>query len=307
MPIPASKLVDLLRAEHPADVRRAAAVVIGELDLRESSVEKGILEALDDPDPAVRLQAIQAAGKLKLDTALPRLLDRIYGGGPEAEQSAESAVRLGGKGVKGLQALMPKVAPGLRRYIAAALATGGTGSDAAALAMLRDKDSNVVESAVKSLVGKIPTLTPAQHRALTDELLSLAGNKKAPLPPSTEAAVVRLLSVLNDQRAAAALWDRVGAPHPPEIRAAALQALGKWVTSPGKDQLQRLFSAAGEADFRVAAPALMMLQRLPAGEKALAGWLGLLRAPDVAGRRLALEKIGDRDDDAVVEALLEQT
>jgi hypothetical protein len=202
---------------------------------------------------------------------------------------------------------MPKVAPGLRRYIAAALASGGTGADAAALAMLRGKDPNVVESAVRSLVGKIPTLTKAQHRALTEELLHLAGNKKAPLPTSTEAAVVRLLAVLDDPRAADALWDRVSPPHPVEIRAAALQALGKWVSSPGKDQLQRLFAAAGEADFRVAAPALMMLQRLPAGAKALPGWLTLLRAPDVAVRRLALEKIGDRDDAEVVEALLEQT
>jgi hypothetical protein len=173
--------------------------------------------------------------------------------------------------------------------------------------MLRDKDPNVVESAVRSLVGKIPTLTAAQHRALTAELLDLSGNKKAPLPPATEAAVVRLFAVLNDPRAAAALWDRVAPPHPPEIRAAALQALGKWVTTPGKDQLQRLFACAAEADFRLAAPALMMLQKLPAGEKALPGWLGLLRAPDVAVRRLAMEKVGDRDDDVVVEALLEQT
>jgi HEAT repeat protein len=307
MPVSASKLVDLLQPEHPADVRRAAAVVLAELDLRESAVASGILEALDDPDSAVRLQAIQAVGKLKLDAALPRLLERIYGGGPEAEQSAESAVHLGAKGVKGLQALMPKVSPGLRRYIAAALASGGTGSDAAALAMLRDKDPNVVESAVRSLVGKIPALTKSQHRALTDELLKLAGNKKAPLPITTEAAVIRLLAVLNDERAANVLWDRVLSPHPSEIRAAALQALGKWVTTPGKDQLQRLFAAAADTDFRIAAPALMMLQKLPAGAKALPGWIALLRAPDVAVRRLALEKVGDRDDDDVVAAVLEQT
>jgi hypothetical protein len=307
MAVPASKLVDLLQPEHPADVRRSAAVVLAELDLRESGVAKAILEALDDPDPAVRLQAIQAVGKLKLDAALPRLLDRIYGGGPEAEQSAESAVRLGAKGVKGLQALMPKVSPGLRRYIAAALASGGTGADAAALAMLRDKDANVVESAVKSLVGKIPTLTKAQHRALTDELLKLAGNKKSPLPPTTEAAVVRLLAVLNDPRAADALWDRVLSPSPTEVRAAALQALGKWVTAPGKDQLNRLFGAAADTDFRIAAPALMMLQKLPAGAKALPGWIRLLRAPDLASRRLALEKIGDRNDDGVVAAVMELT
>lgn len=307
MPVATSNLVRLLKTDQPADVRRSAVVVLTELDLREPAVATAVREALDDPDGGVRLQAIHAVGKLKIDAGLPQLLDRIYGGGPEAEQSAEAAVRLGAKGVKGLQQLMPKVAPGLRRYIAAALASGGTGADAAALAMLRDKDPNVVDSAVRSLVGKIPTLTAAQTKALTGELLDLAGNKKSPLPPQTEAAVVRLLAVLNDPRAADALWDRAVAPHPPEIRAAALQALGKWVTSPGKDQLQRLFAAAGEADFRVAAPALMMLQRLPAGEKALPGWLGLLRAPDVAVRRLALEKIGDRDSDEVVEALLEQT
>ncbi len=307
MPVAAAKLVRLLRPDQPADVRRAAILVLAELGLREADAASAIRESLDDPDSAVRLQAIQAVGRLKIDGALPQLLERIRGGGPESEQAAEAAVRLGAKGSKALQQLMPKVAPGLRRYIAAALASGGTGADAAALAMLRDKDPNVVESAVRSLVGKIPTLTKVQHRALTDELLTLAGNKKAPLLPSTETAVVRLLAVLDDQRAAAALWDRVAAPHPAEIRAAALQALGKWVTSPGKDQLQRLFAAAAEADFRVAAPALMMLQRLPAGEKSRSGWLALLRAPDVAVRRLALEKIGGRDDDDVVEALLEQT
>jgi hypothetical protein len=112
---------------------------------------------------------------------------------------------------------------------------------------------------------------------------------------------------MDDPRAADALWDRVTPPHPIEIRAAALQALGKWLNNPGKEQLQRLFGAATEADFRVAAPALMMLQRLPTGAKALPGWLTLLRAPDVAVRRLALEKVGDRDDDEVVAALLEQT
>jgi HEAT repeat protein len=307
MAIAASKLVNLLGPDQPADVRRAAVVVVAELGLRENDVAAAVREALDDPDGGVRLQAIQAVGKLKLDAALPQLLDRIRGGGAEAEQSAEAAVKLGAKGTKGLQALMPKVAPGLRRYIAAALASGGTGADAAALAMLRDKDPNVVESAVRSLVGKIPSLTKAQHRALTDELLSLAGNKKSPLPASTQAAVVRLLAVLDDPRAADALWDWVIPPYPTEIRAAALQALGKWVTSPGKEQLQRLFAAAGENDFRIAAPALMMLQKLPAGAKALAGWLILFRAPDVAVRRLALEKIGDRDDDEVVEGLLELT
>ena len=151
MQLPAAKFVRLLHPDQPADVRRAAILVLAELGVRESDVAAAIRESLDDPDPAVRLQAIHAVGKLKIDAALPQLLERIRGGGTEAEQSAEAAVRLGAKGSKGLQELMPRVAPGLRRYIAAALASGGTGVDAAALTMLRDKDANVVESAVRSL------------------------------------------------------------------------------------------------------------------------------------------------------------
>src|SRR5205823_1774222 len=195
MQVPAAKLVRLLGADQPADVRRATTVVLAELGLRDNEVSAAVRDALDDPESAVRLQAIHAVGKLRIDAALPHLLDRIRGGGPEAEQAAEAAVRLGAKGSKALQGLMPKVAPGLRRYIAAALASGGTGADAAALAMLREKDPNVVESAVRSLVGKIPTLTKAQHRALTDELLALAGGHagdrrtRVALPPTTEAAI----------------------------------------------------------------------------------------------------------------------
>src|SRR5581483_10138604 len=105
------------------------------------------------------------------------------------------------------------------------------------------------------------------------------GNKKAPPPPASGSAIVRLVAALDDPRAAAVLWDRIVPPHPPEVRAAALQALGKWVSSPGKEQLKRLFTAAADRDFRVAAPALFILKGLPVGASALPEWLSLLRAP----------------------------
>jgi hypothetical protein len=59
-------------------------------------------------------------------------------------------------------------------------------------------------------------------------------------------------------------------------------------------------------DFRIAAPALVMLKALPVDARAVPEWLGLLRAPDVAVRRLALDKVGDRDTAAVAEALVDQ-
>src|SRR5205823_5854534 len=164
----------------------------------------------------------------------------------------------------------------------------------AGVAVLLDKDPAVVESAVRSLIGKVPSLSPPQHKALADHLLQITGNKKAPLAPTTEAAAVRLLAVLDDPRAGAALWDRVVPPAPTEVRAAALQALGKWVTSPAKQQLEKLFTCAADRDFRIAAPALVMLKGLPVTDRSLPEWLELLRTGDVTVRQLALEKVGDK-------------
>ena len=50
----------------------------------------------------------------------------------------------------------------------------------------------------------------------------------------------------------------------------------------------------------------MILQRLPVQDRALAEWLALLKAPDVAVRRLALDKLGGRDDAETAAALVEQ-
>src|SRR5438094_409877 len=175
MQVPANKLLRLLQAEHPPDVRRSAAVVLGELGVRDGEAAQALRDAMQDADPSVRLQIIRAVGKLRIESALPQLLARIREGGPEADEAAHAAAHLGPKGTRALQELMPKVAPGLRRYIAAALAGGGTASaTAAAAAVLLDRDPGVVEAAVRSLAEQIPTLAPAQRQAWTDQLLELA-------------------------------------------------------------------------------------------------------------------------------------
>jgi hypothetical protein len=85
-----------------------------------------------------------------------------------------------------------------------------------------------------------------------------------------------------------------------------LQALGKWASSPSKEQFKRLFACAADRDFRLAAPALVLLKNLPVAERTVPDWLTLFQAPDAAVRKLALDKIGDRDTAEVAGALLQQ-
>ena len=60
MPVSAKKLLDLLDPDRPAEVRRAAALVLGELGGRDAEIARGLCEHLDDGERAVRLEVIRA-------------------------------------------------------------------------------------------------------------------------------------------------------------------------------------------------------------------------------------------------------
>lgn len=224
MDVTTKKIAQLIGPEHDAAMRQAAVRVLGEVADAEKPIAAALCAALDDADPGVRLAAIQAIGKLKVAEALPKLLSRIERGGEEAQEAARSAARLGVKGAKALQDLMHKVAPGLRRYIASALGSAGTSSgDTAALEFLLDKDPGVVESAARSLIGQVPMLTTAKKQSLTEQLIHHLKDAKTGLSSGSEAAAVRVLAALGDERAEAVFWNRSSAPHAVEVRIASLQ------------------------------------------------------------------------------------
>src|SRR5262249_56430305 len=147
---------------------------------------------------------------------LPLLIERINHGGVEGELAAESAEKLGTKGTHALQDVIHKVVPGVRKYIASALAGAeADGSkDASGIAMLQEKDAAVVEAAVNTLAARIPTLDAKRVRILADELFELARSKKVKLTPAGDAGVVRLAGLPDDARRGAPVVGRVMAAPP---------------------------------------------------------------------------------------------
>src|SRR5262249_49258736 len=170
-----------------------------------------------------------------------------------------------------------------------------------------DRVPGVVDAAARSLIAEVPSMPAAARRALADHVLELVKPRKGfRLPPASETALIRLLAALGDPRGGAAFWARIGPPHAPELRAAALHALGGLPRTLGKENLKRLLACTCDADFRVAAAALMILKSVPATGRTLDDWLALVDAPDVAVRRFALEKLAGHDTPEVADALLRQ-
>ena len=111
MPDMTKKIIHLLHPDQPAEVRCAAALVLGEIGAKDAEIARVLCDCLKDDDPQLRARVIQAVGKLHIEPALPHLLERIKEGGEEAELAAQAAAQFGAKGTRALQELMPKVAP----------------------------------------------------------------------------------------------------------------------------------------------------------------------------------------------------
>ncbi|MGL6076688.1 MAG: HEAT repeat domain-containing protein [Fimbriiglobus sp.] len=307
MDISAKKLARLMKADQPVEIRGSAVVVAAELAVKDPDIAAEVIERITDESDAVRIQAIKAAGKLKLTKSLPMLMERLEHGGEEAKLAAEAAAKLGSEGVKRLQEMMHQVAPGLRRYIAVALTSAGSASSEAGVAVLLDRDPQVASAAASSLASRATTMTADQKKKLVKELLTLMTDKKVKQPLNAELSILKVLTALNDSSAGDVLWDRTIPPHPTELRAAALQTVGGWISeTPTKEQFRRLFVCASDTHFSIVAPALMVLNKIPVAEKMLDDWTKLFKAPDMAARRLAMEKLGDRDTEIVADALMEQ-
>ncbi len=301
-----TKLVALFTDAPTSELRLAALRVAGSVgSAKEKALARGLLAGLDDAEAPVRIAAVEAVGQLRIEEALPRLGELVRGGGPELEAAVHAASQLGARGTRLMAKIMDEATPGLRSRIADVLARSGTGNAVIVTAhALLDPDPKVVDAAARSLATQVPSFSPPQRQALAKFLTESLHAKG--LAPRTEAAMVRILGTVHDSKADELFWSRISPPKPPEVRVAALHALGAHAR-PGSDaRLQKLLACAAERDFPIVAAALMILKDVPAGGKMSKAWLQLLEAPDVAARRFALERLRGVETSEVAAALLPQ-
>jgi hypothetical protein len=300
-----AKLIHLIAAADSPELRRAAVHVAGRVGTEtDRGLINSLLATLQENDVELRLAAINSLGQLRADAALGPLEDFVRRGGPELEAAVTAATQLGGRGLKTMGKIMDAAPPALKSRMAAVLAKSGTGGGLVATAhALLDPDPKVVDAAARSLAAEVPSLSAAQKQALGKFLIESLQPKKGQAA-KTEAAMLRLLGTLHDAKAEDIFWTRVAAGITPEVRGAALHALGQAAGAVTKARLERLVACAAADDFQIVAPALMILKKVPAGADNTKLWLELLDAPDVATRRFAVDRLSTAESAAAAKGLL---
>lgn len=288
-----SKLTQLIAAGPTPEIRKAALHVIGAVaPSPDKTLVKTLLDTLQDSDVELRTSAIDALGQLKVEEALPHLEPFVRQGGPELEAAVHAASHLGARGTRLMSKLMDNGSPSLRSRIAAVLARSGTGTGLVVTAhALLDQDPKVVDAAARSLAMEVPSFTTAQRHALAKFLHDELHDRKKKHSAKTEAAMLRVLGTLHEAKAEDVFWARISPPHAPEVRGAALQALGNQGVPLTDAKLPKLLACAEEADFQIVAGSLMLLKQATIKGKQVKPWLALLEATDVATRRFAVDKL----------------
>jgi HEAT repeat protein len=304
-----AKLIQLFTTAPAQELRLAALKVAGCVGAaQEKGFVKGLIATLDDNDTAIRVAAVEAIGRLKIEEALPRLDGFVRAGGPELESAVHAASQFGARGTKLMGKLMDEATPALRSRIADVLARSGTGNALVVTAhALFDADPKVVDATARSLATQVPSFSLAQRNALAKFLTdALPDGKRTKLAPRTEAAIVRILGIVSSGKSDELFWDRIGPPNAPEVRVAALHALGAQATPASDSRLQKLLACAAEQNFQIVASALMILKNVPVNPKSGKHWLRLLEAPDSATRRFAVERLRGVESAEVAAAFVGQ-
>jgi HEAT repeat protein len=301
----AKKLAALLASEA-TERQIAAAIVVGELGLRDPALVAGLVALAGSGVAPLQRHAAEALGRLASPKALPALLPLLASRDEGVRRAAAGAVsELGEAALPALRARLAEAQGDERRAVEEALARGGGKAGLGALLAGLDGE-NVDEARAATLAARqrIKDADARARRGYATEVKHFLGLKKTRSSPAATVAALRLLGFLEDEAAVPLLLAHAasarGAPDVREEALIALRFLGA-AKAPASSKAsaakkvalaaEKVAAVAESAPLPTARVALYTLACLPL-PGALAKRLGKLAAhPEAERARLAAERL----------------
>jgi HEAT repeat protein len=223
----AKKLAGLLASDAP-ERQIAAAIVVGELGLRDPALVTGLVALVDGGVAPLQRHAAEALGRLESAKALPHLLPLLASRDEGVRKAAAGAVSaFGDAALPALRARLATAEGDERRAVEEAIAR--TGGKAAISTLLAGLDAGNVEEARAATLAarqRIKDADARERRGYLAEVKHFLTLKKTKASTPATVAALRVLGFLEDDSVVPLLLqEALGAKRPPEVREEALIAL----------------------------------------------------------------------------------
>jgi HEAT repeat protein len=303
-----SKIVGLL-ASDAADRQVAAAVVLGELGVRESEVVDGLVRLLDHQVVLLQRHAVEALGRIGAKRALPALIACLTGKPEEIRKAAvEAVVAYGEDAVPVLKERLAAASPHEKRPFEELLARlGGKDALGALLGGIPAEDFEGARNAVLPLRARLKEADRRERRRTLEQVTKFLASKAAAASPAARVAALKILGFTEDEAGTKDLLAFAEDKREHEaVRQEALVALRLVTPTPMPAKVADALVALGEKSAlpvaRVALLSLMGAALGPAHEKRLGKLAG---HPEAERGLLAIDVLGQQGGDAAAGALAE--
>ncbi|MDX2009962.1 MAG: hypothetical protein SFW67_07230 [Myxococcaceae bacterium] len=290
---PIKRIVALLDDPTPRK-RIAAAVVLGELEVKDAAVVAHLVELAKDELDAYAEAALEALGRLKALKGLPVMLDSLNRSRDVATAAREAIAHLGEAALPELKARLADATPEARAVLSQLLpAVGGKQSFELALEGLRGQPYDAINKVALSLRHEARDMSEAQRRVMKTQVLKFLEKKKTLDDEDATRGALKMLGFLELPESQDDLLAFLGAKHTPLVRMEAATAMRfAAAKGPSKKALRRLMELLEDENVHVARGARDSLTVLPIGVEFADELAELCASKDVPVALWAIQHLG---------------
>lgn len=294
---PLKKIVELLESDSPRK-RIAAAVVIGELNVKDPAVVSRLITMAKDPLEAYAEAAIEALGAMKAIKGLPVMLDALGRGKGLQELASKAIANIGEEALPVLRERIDSATPEARTVLSSLLPkVGSKQSFEMALDGMLGQPFEAVNRIALSMRQEAKAASEGERKVMRTQVEKFLEKKKVLADESATRGAVKVLGWLELRDTEETLYGFLNKKHFPLVRVdatAALRfALGE---DPSKKGIRKLIELLDDQDalvIRAARDTLTVLKIGPAFADELAE---LCNAADGQVALWAISRLGELAD-----------
>lgn len=291
---PIKRIVELLDDRTPRK-RIAAAVVIGELGVKDAAVVSRLIEMAKDELDTYAEAAIEALGHLQALKALPVLLDSLNRSRDVQAVARVAIANLGEAALPELKARLADATPEARAVLSQLLpAVGGKQSFELALEGLRGQPFEAINKVTLSVRQESREMSEAQKRVMKTQVLKFLEKKKTLDDEDATRGALKILGFLELPETQDDLIAFLSNKHLPLVRMEAATAMRfACAKGPSKKSLRKLMDLLEDENVHVARGARDSLTVLKIGVEFADELAELCASKDAAVSLWAIGHLGE--------------